>query len=95
MLDEGIVRMFLLTPYSLLHQIPETWVNPSGKYHIGVKGSFSLYPKQLRERMTKERKEKTWDPFHKELLAEAQRKVLVGTSLLTCAGLGRERARNV
>lgn len=56
-------------------KIPESWVNPSGKYHIGMKGSFSLYPKQLRERMTKERKEKTWDPLHKELLAEAQRKV--------------------
>ncbi|XP_045114338.1 tripeptidyl-peptidase 2-like isoform X1 [Portunus trituberculatus] len=57
-------------------KIPETWVNPSGKYHIGVKGSFSLYPKQLRERMTKDRKEKTWDPLHKELLAEAQRKAI-------------------
>ncbi|KAG0716947.1 Tripeptidyl-peptidase 2 [Chionoecetes opilio] len=57
-------------------KIPETWVNPSGKYHIGVKGSFSLYPKQLRERLTKQRKDKTWDPIHKELLADAQRKAL-------------------
>ncbi|XP_045597102.1 tripeptidyl-peptidase 2 isoform X2 [Procambarus clarkii] len=56
-------------------KIPESWVNPSGKYHIGVKSGYSLYPQRLRERVSKERKEQNWDTIHKELLAEAQRKV--------------------
>ncbi|XP_071534647.1 tripeptidyl-peptidase 2 isoform X2 [Panulirus ornatus] len=56
-------------------KIPESWVNPSGKFHIGVKSAYSLYPQRLRERVSKERKEKNWDPVHKELLAEAQRKL--------------------
>ncbi|KAK4306052.1 hypothetical protein Pmani_022096 [Petrolisthes manimaculis] len=56
-------------------KIPESWVNPNGKYHIGVKGAYCLYPQRLKERITKERKDKKWDPVHKELLAEAQRKV--------------------
>ncbi|XP_042212595.1 tripeptidyl-peptidase 2-like isoform X1 [Homarus americanus] len=55
--------------------VPESWVNPSGKFHIGLKSAYSLYPHRLQERVLKERKEKNWDPIHKELLAEAQRKV--------------------
>ncbi|XP_037781022.1 tripeptidyl-peptidase 2-like [Penaeus monodon] len=56
-------------------KVPESWVNPSGKFPIGVKSAYILYPQRLRERIIKERKEKQWDPVHKILLAEAQRKL--------------------
>ncbi|CAL4069880.1 unnamed protein product [Meganyctiphanes norvegica] len=56
-------------------KVPESWNNPNGKYHLGVKGAFSLYPRGLRDRIIKERKDKNWDPVHKVLLAESQRKL--------------------
>ncbi|XP_068214350.1 tripeptidyl-peptidase 2 [Palaemon carinicauda] len=56
-------------------KVPESWVNPTGKFHIGVKGAYAIYPQRLRERVSKERKEKNWDSVHKALVAEAQRKL--------------------
>lgn len=54
-------------------QIPSTWKNPSGNYHLGTKNSFELYPKKVQERLVKERKERFWDPEHKTALANATR----------------------
>jgi tripeptidyl-peptidase II len=56
-------------------RIPKDWKNPTGKYHIGVKNAFELYPSKLRERIEKERKEKLWDPGHKKAMAEAARRL--------------------
>lgn len=58
-----------------LFQIPETWVNPSGIYYIGVKNPYELYPVTLKERILKEYKENEWDPKHKAALSEATRKL--------------------
>ena len=51
------------------------WVNPSGKFRIGVKRAMELYPRSLRDRMIKERQEKQWDPYHKKAMAQASRKI--------------------
>ena len=56
-------------------QIPKSWDNPSGKYHIGIKNLYELYPKLLRERLIKEWKENNWDPYHREKHAECLKSV--------------------
>ncbi|XP_062570036.1 tripeptidyl-peptidase 2-like [Saccostrea cucullata] len=56
-------------------KIPDTWTNPSGLYHVGVKPAYDLFPKKLQDRLNKERKEKNWDPAHREAIAEATRKL--------------------
>ncbi|KAJ8310382.1 hypothetical protein KUTeg_012247 [Tegillarca granosa] len=52
-------------------KIPNTWNNPTGKYHIGAKRLYDLYPKRLQDRVVKERREKNWDPNQRTALAEA------------------------
>ncbi|OQR76824.1 tripeptidyl-peptidase 2-like [Tropilaelaps mercedesae] len=56
-------------------QIPESWTNPSGKYRIGLKPAFDLYPEQLKDRMQKDYKEKNWSTFLQPTLAEVTRKL--------------------
>ncbi|KAK2573431.1 Tripeptidyl-peptidase 2 [Acropora cervicornis] len=55
-------------------KIPDDWDNPSGKFFIGVKTAYSLFPTKLKERRTKERREKLWDPLHRVCSAETTRR---------------------
>ena len=41
--------------------LPADWENPSGQWHIGVKNAFDLYPRNLKDRVLAERREKLWD----------------------------------
>ena len=31
--------------------IPDHWVNPTGKWHVGIKAAFDLFPSAVRTRM--------------------------------------------
>ena len=58
-------------------KIPSDWTNPTGKFHIGVKNAFDLYPRgwgTSRSGILAERQEKFWDKEHKEAQATALRK---------------------
>ncbi|CAH1781843.1 unnamed protein product [Owenia fusiformis] len=52
-------------------KIPESWTNPSGKFHIGLKNAVDLYPRGLKDRVFKERREKLWDPHQRAALTTA------------------------
>ncbi|XP_067010836.2 tripeptidyl-peptidase 2 [Anabrus simplex] len=67
-------------------KVPSSWKNPSGKFHLGLKNGFDLYPSKLRERIEKERKEKLWDPPQKEALADATRRLQEYERSLQAAG---------
>ena len=56
-----------------MNQIPEAWTVPSGKFHIGVKAAYDLFPKPLRERVGNEARDKVWHPQHRATLTEALR----------------------
>lgn len=52
-------------------QIPSSWKNPTGKYHIGVKNIYELFTKPIKSHLTKEYLEKEFTPVNKPLLAAA------------------------
>ena len=45
------------------------------KFHIGAKKAYSLYPRSVRDRVSKEWQEKHWNPVQKQALASATRKL--------------------
>ncbi|KAK2181249.1 hypothetical protein NP493_405g05002 [Ridgeia piscesae] len=53
--------------------IPTSWNNPTGMYHVGVKGAYELFPKMLCDRLTKEQREKQWDPAYRVAVTTATR----------------------
>jgi tripeptidyl-peptidase-2 len=56
-------------------QISEAWKNPSGKYHLGLKFAFELYPgSRLSSRITAKRKEK-FVAVHNKLQHETAKKL--------------------
>ncbi|CAF3801202.1 unnamed protein product [Adineta steineri] len=56
-------------------KIPSSWKNPSGNYQIGIKSLKQLIPNSAFDRLSKERREKLFDPEHRLALAEAQRRL--------------------
>jgi len=44
-----------------------------GRVHLGVKIQFELYPKLLRDRLCKERRESRWDTASREAIALASK----------------------
>ena len=40
-----------------------------------MKNAYELFPKSLRDRVGRERREKNWDPSHKHAIGEAMRRM--------------------
>ncbi|KAK2143639.1 hypothetical protein LSH36_824g01029 [Paralvinella palmiformis] len=70
-LEDGIIMG--LTGRKLT--IPPDWINPTGVYHVGIKNAYDLFPKALRERMIKERKQKYWEARQRDHIAELVKKI--------------------
>ncbi|CAN8022247.1 unnamed protein product [Ixodes persulcatus] len=71
-------------------KIPDSWTNPTGKYHVGVKCAYEMYPKSLKERVQKSYKEREWSPPHNLALAKAARKLQQFETSHSAAPLGQE-----
>ncbi|XP_065200491.1 tripeptidyl-peptidase 2 isoform X2 [Planococcus citri] len=50
-------------------KIPKKWKNPTGEYRIGVRNSYDIMNRYVRDRVQKNRKEKRWDGPHKSVVA--------------------------
>ncbi|KAI1307595.1 Tripeptidyl-peptidase 2 [Halotydeus destructor] len=70
--------------------VPSSWVNPSGKYHLGVKNGYELYTKALRDRISKEYMDKHFTPEQKRLQADAILKLEAFNSKANPNGLSNE-----
>eukprot|EP00624_Nannochloropsis_granulata_P005146 evm.model.NODE_3634_length_32890_cov_30.974672.3 len=68
----GVVRIKGLTGRIL--RLNPAWVNPTGKWHVGVKRAQELYPNGLKPRVRAERK-KDWILEHRKMEADLQREV--------------------
>ena len=44
----------------IIKQIPDDWENPSGKFFIGTKSTYSLFPAKLKERRVVSHFKKGW-----------------------------------
>ncbi|CAG0888707.1 unnamed protein product [Cyprideis torosa] len=56
-------------------KVPSSWSNPSGKFHIGAKEAAFLYPAKVLDRWTSERREKHFDPAHRQTVADVHGRI--------------------
>ncbi|EYB87393.1 hypothetical protein Y032_0263g583 [Ancylostoma ceylanicum] len=56
--------------------IPEQWVNPTGKWHLGIKPIYELYPKTLRKTVKEDWQKESWESAHQLAKADALRLLL-------------------
>ncbi|KAK6759539.1 hypothetical protein RB195_021242 [Necator americanus] len=57
-------------------KIPDDWVNPTGKWHLGIKPIYELYPKTLRKTVKEDWQKESWDSAHQLAKADALRLLL-------------------
>ncbi|VDM52606.1 unnamed protein product [Angiostrongylus costaricensis] len=55
-------------------KVPENWENPTGKWHLGIKPIYELYPKSLRN--VEDWKKEMWDSLHQMAKADALRQLV-------------------
>ncbi|CAD6192072.1 unnamed protein product [Caenorhabditis auriculariae] len=53
--------------------IPDSWENPTGKYHLGLKPIYELYTKGVRDNISKEKYNDNYYPLHNQAAADALR----------------------
>uniref|UniRef100_A0AC34R7Z7 Tripeptidyl-peptidase 2 n=1 Tax=Panagrolaimus sp. JU765 TaxID=591449 RepID=A0AC34R7Z7_9BILA len=55
-------------------KIPDSWKNPTGKWHLGMKPLHELYPKKVKQTIVKEKQE-SYDHSHKMAIADVMRQI--------------------
>lgn len=64
---------------SIYKQVPDDWENPSGKYFIGVKSAYSLFPSMLKGRRVVSHWQLSLNIRARHLLSQA---ITIGSSLI-------------
>ncbi|KJH43199.1 peptidase, S8/S53 family [Dictyocaulus viviparus] len=75
-LDTGVDPSLPGLQKSALFQIPKEWENPTGKWHLGIKPIYELYPKSLRKIVKEDWNKETWDAPHQIAKADALRQLV-------------------
>nr|CDJ92294.1 Peptidase S8 S53 domain containing protein [Haemonchus contortus] len=59
-----------------LLKIPRTWKNPTGKWHLGIKPIYELYPRSLRKIVKEDWQRESWESPQQLAKADALRQLL-------------------